>query len=148
MVSFNGTGVRLYGFADRRADGSVSATKWLALLWLPLLPLQRLTIRPSRYARRGDAQLPFELLGTAPPRLREVAKAYFFGWIVLPLLLGWPLLLFGFAERLGLPPARGLLHAGVTDWLLVGAIVYLGVTAVTLRRWDRRRFFSDEQPSP
>jgi hypothetical protein len=143
MVSFNGTGVRLYGYADRRADGSVAATKWLALLWLPLVPLQRLTIRPSRSVRRGEAQLPFELLDTAPPRLREVAMTYFFGWIVMPLLLGWPLLLFGFAGRLGLPPARGLLHAGVTELLFVGGIVYLGVAAVALRRWDRRRFFPD-----
>ena len=40
MISFNGIGTKLYGKRDfNQADQSYIATKWLIILFLPIIPL-------------------------------------------------------------------------------------------------------------
>ena len=39
MYTLNGTGTRLYGQRDEAPDSSYTATKWVVVFFLPLLPL-------------------------------------------------------------------------------------------------------------
>jgi hypothetical protein len=43
----NGTGTRAYGKRDFRTDGSFVTTKWITFLWVPLVPLSSMRVRPS-----------------------------------------------------------------------------------------------------
>jgi hypothetical protein len=142
MLQIKGTGVRFYGYTDRAPDGSIVATKWVSLFYFPLLPLSRLRIRPTRYARVGAFDMPFEILAEERPRPREVLATYAWCWIVLPVVLGGPFAAFAAAGARGLlPPARGLFHAGLTEYVFLAVCLYAGVLAFALRRWDRGRAF-------
>jgi hypothetical protein len=43
----NGIGTRVYGKRDFRTDGSFITTKWITFLWVPLIPLGSMRVRPS-----------------------------------------------------------------------------------------------------
>jgi hypothetical protein len=45
--SFNGTGTMIYGKRDFLTDGSFITTKWITFLWVPLVPLSSMRVRPS-----------------------------------------------------------------------------------------------------
>lgn len=142
MIQINGTGVRFYGYADRGPGGDVVATKWFSLFYLPLLPLRRLRIRPTRYARAGASDMEFEVLAEERPRLREVLATYAWCWVGLPVAFGGPFVAASVASARGLlPPARGLLHAGLTEYIFLASCLYVAVLAIALRRWDQRRAF-------
>jgi hypothetical protein len=44
--SLNGTGTRIYGRRDFRTDGSFVTTKWISFLWVPLIPLRSMRVKP------------------------------------------------------------------------------------------------------
>jgi hypothetical protein len=44
--SINGTGTRVYGKRDFRTDGSFVTTKWITFLWVPLVPLRSMRVKP------------------------------------------------------------------------------------------------------
>jgi hypothetical protein len=44
--SANGTGTRVYGKRDFRTDGSFVTTKWITCLWVPLIPLRSMRVKP------------------------------------------------------------------------------------------------------
>lgn len=45
-TSVNGTGSRVYGKRDFRTDGSFVTTKWITFVWVPLVPLRSMRVRP------------------------------------------------------------------------------------------------------
>jgi len=44
--SVNGTGTTIYGKREFRTDGSFVTTKWVTFLWVPLLPLRSMRVKP------------------------------------------------------------------------------------------------------
>ena len=73
----------------------------------------------------------------------EILKTYFFSWIVMPLLLGWPgiLCIREVSEKIGIPVenSNGI---GVSDaWtvLFTFTIIYFIVALLMLKSWDEKR---------
>jgi hypothetical protein len=42
----NGTGTKVYGKRDFRTDSSFVTTKWITFLWVPLVPLRSMRVKP------------------------------------------------------------------------------------------------------
>jgi cellulose synthase operon protein C len=59
LFRFNGCGVALYGRRDARDDGSYVATRYVALLFIPVYPLDAFRVTPANFGFRfhGKAQL-------------------------------------------------------------------------------------------
>src|SRR5262249_25467272 len=53
MGSFNGIGTMFHGCSDVRPDGSYVATKWFAIIYLPLVPLR--SVRMIEIGRQSTA---------------------------------------------------------------------------------------------
>jgi hypothetical protein len=60
--SLNGIGTRIYGRRDFRTDGSFVTTKWVTFLWVPLIPLSSLRVRPRSNTPAPDHFLASILL--------------------------------------------------------------------------------------
>jgi len=74
--SVNGTGIRLLDYR-RVSDDSYEATRWLTILFIPILPIGTLLIRPG--TAEGIATMmryPFQLLGKRPMSWRRVWRMY------------------------------------------------------------------------
>jgi hypothetical protein len=78
----NGTGTLHYGRADMREDGSYIATVWVAVFFLPLIPLRSERVQPlSSYDNgAGRSWTRFAILGRVPLHRRQVALTYLAGW--------------------------------------------------------------------
>lgn len=44
--SVNGTGTRVYGKRDFWTDGSFVTTEWITFLWVPLIPVRSMRVKP------------------------------------------------------------------------------------------------------
>jgi hypothetical protein len=87
-------------------DGTATATCWVTLLWLPIIPLRKSRLRvltDFRRALRGDApgqialrngcviqEDRFELVEKLPLSPRDIARTLVKAYVVLPLLLLCP----------------------------------------------------------
>jgi hypothetical protein len=67
--SFMGFGTSIYGKRDFHSDGSYTTTKWITLLWIPVLPLASL-----RVGKKPDAA------GTAKLRFTKHYTTHFSRW--------------------------------------------------------------------
>jgi hypothetical protein len=72
----------------------------------------------------------------------EILKTYFFSWIVMPLLLFWPMIICvrEVAEGLGIPvdSSSGGMSAIYTV-LFTASIIYFIVAILKLKSWDEKR---------
>ena len=100
--SVNGTGTRVYGKRDFWTDGSFVTTKWITFLWVPLIPLRSLRVRPldtSEVDHLGASILlaflgflalessgKYEVQSDTRPVLMQVLQVYAF---VLALVFAW-----------------------------------------------------------
>ena len=72
----NGTGIRLLDYRRVSAD-TYEATRWLTILFIPLLPIGTLLIRPGTAEGIGTMmQYSFQLLGKKPMRWARVFRMY------------------------------------------------------------------------
>jgi hypothetical protein len=74
--SVNGTGIRLLDYR-RVSEDSYEATRWLTILFIPVLPIGTLLIRPG--TAEGIATMmrySFQLLGKRPMNWRRVWRMY------------------------------------------------------------------------
>lgn len=74
--SVNGTGIRLLDYRPM-SDGTYEATRWLTILFIPILPIGTLLIRPG--TAEGVATMmryTFQLLGKRPMNWRRVLRMY------------------------------------------------------------------------
>ena len=74
--SVNGTGIRLLDYR-RVSEDSYEATRWLTILFIPVLPIGTLLIRPG--TAEGIATMmrySFQLLGKRPMNWRRVLRMY------------------------------------------------------------------------
>jgi hypothetical protein len=60
--SFNGSGTTIYGKRDFLTDGSFVTTKWITFLWVPLIPLSSMRVRPKSNTPMPDHFLASLLL--------------------------------------------------------------------------------------
>ena len=100
--SVNGTGTRVYGKRDFRTDSSFVTTKWITFLWIPLVPLRSMRVKPSNTSgpdHLGASILlaffgllvlkssgHYEVQSETRPVLMQVLHVYAF---VLALVFGW-----------------------------------------------------------
>lgn len=137
--SVNGTGIRLLDYRRVSAD-MYEATRWLTLLFIPLLPIGTLLIRPGTVEGVGTSmQYRFELLGKRPMRWKRVGRMYLMTllaalpitvcaifetpgentnmWLALFMLsLLWAIAVLVYAQRDG----RGVYHAPATQPMPTG----------------------------
>src|SRR5438067_13386340 len=94
--SVNGTGIRLLDYCRMSAD-TYEATRWLTVLFIPLLPIGTLLIRPGTAEGVGTSmRYNFQLLAKRPMRWKRVARLY-----ALTLLAALPVTLTGYFETPG-----------------------------------------------
>lgn len=100
--SVNGTGTRVYGKRDFRTDGSFVTTKWITFLWIPLIPLRSMRVKPlneSEVDHLGASVLlaflgllalkssgKYAVQSETRPVLMQALHIYAF---VVALILGW-----------------------------------------------------------
>jgi hypothetical protein len=88
--TINGFGTKLLGERDFRKDGSYVTTKWVSILWVPVLPLESLRIRETGgFEIIGLADLQYTVLERLPSlHMKQVLFVYLFlagfiTWLVL-----------------------------------------------------------------
>lgn len=112
MFTIAGFGTMYYGWQHYK-DGVSTATKWLVVSWIPLIPLSRycLKVHTDFKDRRFLAHVgpspffPFaisfvdeyQVLERIPLCVREIIRTYFRTFVLGPPLVLWPwLLIWGF----------------------------------------------------
>jgi hypothetical protein len=94
--SVNGTGIRLLDYRRVSAD-TYEATRWLTVLFIPVLPIGALLIRPGTAEGIGTMmQYSFQLLGKRPMNWGRVARMY-----AMTLLAALPVSLCAWLETPG-----------------------------------------------
>jgi hypothetical protein len=108
MSTFNGFGTLYYGWRHH-ADGTATATKWLSAFYIPLVPLQRNTLKVSTNFDNDPIHVKaigggafgfvasqanqFSVVGTSHLDVAEVAVTLLKTYVLLPFLMIWPLAL-------------------------------------------------------
>lgn len=139
MLSINGIGTRFYGITKPDEEGNCKAICWFSFVYIPLIPLWRATI--SREQTRPHV-FKFNVIQKEKLVFKEVISTYFFGWIVMPLLIGAPMILCirEVSERLGIAVENP--KGGLSDtWtvMFVIALVYFVIAILKLKSWDEKR---------
>ena len=94
--SVNGTGIRLLDYRAM-SDGTYEATRWLTILFVPILPIGTLLIRPGTAEGVGTMmRYSFQLLGKRPMNWRRVLRMY-----VIDLIAALPVALCALFETPG-----------------------------------------------
>jgi hypothetical protein len=92
MSTFSGIGTTYLGWSDRRPDRTHTATKWAVLLFLPLVPLRRDTLRVARRRNVVGASrmllTDYVILRQESPRPLEVARTYVVWWLPVAAFVG------------------------------------------------------------
>jgi hypothetical protein len=109
--SFNGFGSAIYGKRDCWSDGSFITTKWVVFLWIPILPVRSMRVRPM--GRAGAFSTSYQIYSDEKLYWKQVFCAY--AVVALALLLFILCLKYGFPDELLLGLFLGLI--GVV-WLL------------------------------
>ena len=110
MGTINGCGTMFYGWRGT-TEKDTTATKWLTLLYLPVLPLARFRLMPTTaFEREKFANSPKEVAAALvgygsrtdtykvsaklTVSFAEVLTTYAKAYIALPILITWPWLIF------------------------------------------------------
>ncbi len=134
-VSLNGCGTRYLGVRKTGTPGQRTATLWITLFFLPLVPLSRAILLP---VRKRPFVLEYKFLGTTPLVAKEILLTYLFGWLVIPLCGLAPMVLavHEVQQALGIPQALEIP-------VILVAIGWLVLFVWKLRTWDIRRWFDE-----
>jgi hypothetical protein len=86
-LSFNGFGTKYYGHAEESESGSYTATEWIIILWLPVLPLRSWRVNRKR---KGMDNFLFSnakfYVKPLPLNRRQVAQGYLITVAVIAIL--------------------------------------------------------------
>jgi hypothetical protein len=92
MGTFNGIGTKIYGKAQRRADGSYVATEWFTLIYFPIIPLRCMRIREVSTTGFNvivvaHQKFTYQILGSVP--MKDNRRQIFLTWLwtVIPIVL-------------------------------------------------------------
>jgi hypothetical protein len=142
-----GIGVRVLDHR-RVDDDTYDATRWLTILFLPVVPLGSFRIRPRVATSTNlgaviETTYQAELLGRVRTTAARVIRMYLLGWLVAPIVM------------LG-PVAAGLVFANLHDdgrpsplksALLVAGCLWC-VVAVGILDHRRERLYAGRVPAP
>src|SRR2546423_5781040 len=87
MSTFQGFGTDYRGWSDKHPDGSTTATLWVVILAMPVVPRSRDTFRVNARVARGTTSLTttYSILKRERVRMTEVLRTYLMWWLILPL---------------------------------------------------------------
>lgn len=118
MMRISGIGFTFLGVGMMDANAVAMATQWLTFFYLPIIPVKRCRVQFLPHKGSGFS---YQILSREPLNWMEIARTYFMGWTVAPLVLLGPLVIaieevwFG----LGLPAAPHGVYAAVSiGWLV------------------------------
>ena len=131
MFSLNGTGLRFMGYSKPNEKGEVTATTWITFFFFPLLPIKKQKILPLK-----SRPFTFRILSKEKLSLLEIIKSYLSAWILMPLLILWPmpLAIKEVQDAIKIP--------SYLQWILMTfAIAWIIVCVLKLKSWDEKRPF-------
>jgi hypothetical protein len=136
MSTINGVGTVYYGEDQRKEDQSYLATSFLVLFFIPIIPLG--TVRMRNLGIDGEKN-HYEILKRLPMHWGQVRKAYLRGWLLMPLVLLWPMLLLvvvgGITHALyGKATTSKMMSSVVPVVSAVFAIYFIAMAAHLVRR--------------
>ena len=89
MGTFNGIGTKIYGKAQKGADGSYVATNWFTFAYFPIIPLRSMRIREVSTTGFNaivvaHSKFTYQDLGTVPMKdnLRQICLTWL--WTLVP----------------------------------------------------------------
>lgn len=128
MSTFQGFGTDYRGWSDKHPDGSNTATLWVVVLAMPVVPRSRDTVLVRSRVARGTTSLTttYSILKREPARVTEVLRTYFMWWLAMPL----PIYL-AFVVAFSAPQAAQCIA-------LTGMLVFAIVVFPVIRRYQRR----------
>jgi hypothetical protein len=135
LGTVNGFGFSLMGLTRLDSSGHCFATRWLIILGLPVLPLNRYYLQPgdTTFMTRGSSSTllsSYRIAGAADLRGTEILRTLLYCWLVGPAIVVGPLvLLFVNIDAIvhSVPGGVLTLIAGVLAWLIGSAV---GLTVV------------------
>lgn len=80
MSTFNGIGTKLYGKTDVEADGSYIATKWVVVVYIPIIPLESIRIIQEKSTNLVVYSSKQYSYISVPLHKQQVLKTY--AWVV------------------------------------------------------------------
>lgn len=103
-MRINGIGATLLGISAPDEFGNSTATTWFTFIYLPLIPVGRMTVRFLEHKGSGFS---YTIIKKEKLVLTEIFRTYLFGWILFPLMIFGPAAIVqkGIWETLGLPEA-------------------------------------------
>jgi hypothetical protein len=127
-----GIGVRLLDYRPV-AEGVYDATKWVTVLYFPLVPLGSVRLRPRTATAVNlgavvETHYQADVLGVVPTTASRVVRMFAFAWVAVPLVMGGPVagaIVFAKTHDGGAPSSLKTL-------LIVGAVVWGVVVAGVL----------------
>ena len=136
--SINGFGTKFYGERDFRNDGTFVTTEWVTAVFVPLIPLRSLRLRPSRPSDGfveaasgwGENYAVFE---KTFPNWKQVL--YVYGFFLF--MVGWPMLVVEFSQQM----SRASVPGSVQLALVFVPLALAGFLPETLRRYARRKVY-------
>jgi len=135
----NGTGTLFYNFSTRDNKVSHMATKWITLFYLPIFPLERLSI--TRTITQPN-EFRYIINEKYPLKPKDYLFTYFWGWIIIPFLLSFPIFLFpnDLTSSLGFPNFNlKILYWKGYNSLIFFYILYLIIFIWILMDWNEKR---------
>ncbi len=144
MSTYNGFGTSFRGVSRPNTDGVRTGTKWITLLYLPVIPLSRhhFIYGKSKLTDFGSAQ-EYYILSKEPLDWGEVITTYILCWLVFPLLFVIPGVLI-FVYR---PSEVGLVI--FTVWAVFAAFILIPLLSKLIAspmKDDLRASPSDRKP--
>ncbi len=137
-MQIHGIGTTLLGVSEQDSENCATATQWFTVLHLPVLPLTRLHVQFLPHTGSGFS---YAVLNRESPRRAEVLTTYFFGWIVMPLLVLGPLIpaVSEVWQALGLPP-------DLQNYYMGFAILWFIIAVLKLDNWQEQRCHPRHRP--
>ena len=148
LGTFNGFGLHLTGFTRVDPSGRCFATRWLTLLYLPILPLGRyyLTtgeiVDDANYGFYSNTTTRYQIAGRARLNLGEILRTYVYSWLIGPPFVLVPIILWlnradditdAFGEHTGWGVT--VLIVVFLTWLLGSIAVLVLLLQIYRQRW-------------
>ena len=145
--SFNGFGTKYLMYSDRQADGSLYATRWLIVAFLPIVPLYRERI--SILSETGKVYIPFFFSGSRMELYKKervklsrslIRLTYIFHFLFfLPAIIAPVVLVLMYLNELA------VLLPGAAFWWIILAYFAWGIFLMFLTELWNKRLFLDSK---
>ncbi|MBX7170200.1 MAG: hypothetical protein K1X72_04530 [Pyrinomonadaceae bacterium] len=118
-MRINGIGLTFLSVSTPDENGISFATTWFTFAYLPIFPIRRKRVRFLPHQGSGFS---FEFISDEKLDLSEIFKTYLFGWLIYPLLLGFPAILAhkNIWQKISLPES---IHIGYIIFSVIWALV-------------------------